>query len=274
MKYRLLAFDLDGTALGSDPDAFGPDFARAAEKAAARGCILAAATGRPGGCLPAEMVPPPPWLSWLILCDGAEIRRASTGERIWSRPFSAESLRRVESAAGEWGLWAEYIDRESRYHLPAFSRCMLEKAKVSEFHRQIIARRGCPLESPAETLAGREILKINLLLAPEPLREPFRRAVGDAALVMDCGPGGMELAAPGAGKKAAVEYLAGRLGFGMEQVMALGDSGNDAPLLAAAGLGVAMGNAPAWVRTAARAVTVSNIEGGAARAIRRWLLEE
>ena len=72
---------------------------------------------------------------------------------------------------------------------------------------------------------------------------------------------------------AAVAFLAGCLGLTLQDVMAIGDSGNDAALLAAAGLGVAMGNAPAHVQQAARAVTGRNTEGGAAQAIRRWLLE-
>ena len=46
----------------------------------------------------------------------------------------------------------------------------------------------------------------------------------------------------------------------------------DAALLAAAGLGVAMGNAQPEAKAAARAVTGRNTDGGAAAAIRRWLL--
>ena len=34
MRYKLLALDLDGTALGSDPDAFAPGLAEAAAPAA------------------------------------------------------------------------------------------------------------------------------------------------------------------------------------------------------------------------------------------------
>ena len=45
-------------------------------------------------------------------------------------------------------------------------------------------------------------------------------------------------------------------------------------LLAAAGLGVAMGNAPAEVQRAANLVTGANTESGAACAIRRFLLGE
>ncbi len=274
MRYKLLALDLDGTALGSDPERFSAGLAEAAADAAAAGCAVVVATGRPAGCLPADLTPPPAWVGWLALCDGAELRDARTGVCLWRRAFPAAALERVQQAAAGLGLPAEYIDRESVYHLTPADRRTLDGGPVSAFHRNILAAHGRPLEGPASGLAGREILKINMPLVPQGVRQVFRQAVGAAALVLDCGPGGLEVTAPGAGKKAAVAFLAERLGFGLEKVMALGDSGNDADLLAAAGLGVAMGNAPAAVRTAAGAVTGKNTEGGAAAAIRRWLLAE
>ena len=54
--------------------------------------------------------------------------------------------------------------------------------------------------------------------------------------------------------------------------MAIGDSGNDIPMLRAAALGVAMGNATREVKDAADAVTASNMEDGAAIAIERYIL--
>ena len=99
MRYKLLALDLDGTALGSDPDRFSPGLAEAAAEAAAKGCIVAVATGRPAKCLPAALDPVPGWLQWLVLCDGAEVRNAQTNACLWRRSFSAASLAQVEAAA-------------------------------------------------------------------------------------------------------------------------------------------------------------------------------
>lgn len=274
VHYKLLAFDLDGTALGSDPNVFSEGLPEAAAQAAAAGCIVAAATGRPAGCLPADVEKKPDWLSWLVLYDGAQIRNARTGECIWSKPFSAEALAQVQQAAARLGLPVEYIDRDSRYHMTAGDWQTLNDSGVSQFHKGVLARMGCSLDGPAADLAELEILKINMPIAPLEDREAFRTAVGEGVLVLDCGPGGLELTAPGAGKQTAVAFLAEQLGLGMEDVMALGDSGNDIALLSSAGLGVAMGNAPDDVKAAAKAVTGRNTEGGAAEAIRRWLLVE
>ena len=54
--------------------------------------------------------------------------------------------------------------------------------------------------------------------------------------------------------------------------MALGDSGNDESILRAAGLGVAMGNAPDFIKAAADAVTEPYDRDGAAIAIETYCL--
>lgn len=272
MDYKLLALDLDGTALGSDPQRFAPGLQEAAAEAAARGCVVTVATGRPAACLPADLDPMPAWISWLILCDGAEVRDAQTGACLWRRAFSAGSLAQIEEAARLYEIPAEYVDCSGRYHMTAATRRRIETSSLGAFHKGVVARQGCLLDAPAASLAGEEVLKINMPFVPQEVRPGFAAAVGDAALIMDCGPGGLEVTAPGAGKLAAVQFLAEKLGFAMQDVVALGDSGNDVALLAAAGLGVAMGNAQAEAAAAARAVTGRNTEGGAASAIRRWLL--
>lgn len=272
MNYKLLALDLDGTALGGDPDLFAPGLAEAAAGAAAGGCTVVVATGRPAACLPAAMDPMPDWVGWLILCDGAEIQDARTRACLWRRAFSAASLACVEQAAARWDLPVEYIDRSSCYHLTAAARRWVEVSGPSAFHKNVVARHGRLLDAPAASLAGLDVLKINMPFVSQELRPGFAAAVGDAALILDCGPGGLELTAPGAGKLAAVQVLVRTLGLGMKDVMALGDSGNDAALLQAAGLGVAMGNGQAEVLAAAHTVTGRNTEGGAADAIRRFLL--
>jgi hydroxymethylpyrimidine pyrophosphatase-like HAD family hydrolase len=78
--------------------------------------------------------------------------------------------------------------------------------------------------------------------------------------------------AAGVSKGAAAERLAARLGVAREQVMALGDGGNDLAMVEWAGLGVAMGNAAPAVRAAADVVAPTQAEDGAAWAIERYAL--
>ncbi|MEH1859398.1 MAG: HAD family hydrolase [Nostoc sp.] len=74
-------------------------------------------------------------------------------------------------------------------------------------------------------------------------------------------------------KGTAVRYLAEELlGLQLANVMAIGDNFNDVEMLQYAGLGVAMGNAPAAVQAISKWVAPSVEEDGAAVAIEKFLL--
>src|SRR5262249_17459261 len=81
-----------------------------------------------------------------------------------------------------------------------------------------------------------------------------------------------EVMAAGATQAAAGEWTARHLGTASGGVLPTGDSHNDIPMLRAAALGVAMGNAPAAVREAAHLITTSNNEDGVARVIEQYVL--
>ena len=68
--------------------------------------------------------------------------------------------------------------------------------------------------------------------------------------------------------------LCAHLGIPLERAVAFGDERNDCSMLAAAGLGVAMGNAAPEAKAAARLVTGTNQEDGVARTLLRLLEEE
>lgn len=77
-----------------------------------------------------------------------------------------------------------------------------------------------------------------------------------------------------ADKGTALRFVAGRLEIPLEQVLAIGDNPNDVPMFGAAGVSVAMGNAPPEVRAAATVVGPSNDDEGVAWAVRRFALHD
>jgi Cof subfamily protein (haloacid dehalogenase superfamily) len=82
----------------------------------------------------------------------------------------------------------------------------------------------------------------------------------------------VEATHPSASKGQALAFLTQRLGVPQRETMAIGDNDNDADMVAWAGLGVAMGNASAAVKSAADYVTAQLSEDGAAEAIERFVL--
>lgn len=77
---------------------------------------------------------------------------------------------------------------------------------------------------------------------------------------------------PQGNKGAAVRWLAEKhLGLRPEQVLAIGDNFNDVTMLTYAGVGIAMGDAPAGVQAAANWVAPGVEEDGVAVALETWI---
>lgn len=80
----------------------------------------------------------------------------------------------------------------------------------------------------------------------------------------------LDIAPEGVTKAAGLTEVISRLGMSPEEVLAVGDGRNDVEMLAWAGRGVAMGQAPIEVQRAADAVTGSYADGGLVTELRRW----
>ncbi len=79
-----------------------------------------------------------------------------------------------------------------------------------------------------------------------------------------------EATAAGVDKGTGLERLCNYLKITPENVMALGDQANDAPMLEYAGIGVAMGNAVDYTKKHADAVTADCDHDGVAVAINKF----
>jgi Cof subfamily protein (haloacid dehalogenase superfamily) len=78
----------------------------------------------------------------------------------------------------------------------------------------------------------------------------------------------------GADKGSALKIVAADLGIAQENVMAIGDQGNDATMVAWAGVGVAMGNGNDVTKAVAKWIAPGINEDGAAVAIEKFILKE
>lgn len=83
-----------------------------------------------------------------------------------------------------------------------------------------------------------------------------------------------ELAVKGQNKATGMEWVMNYLNIPMERSIAIGDSLNDLDMLKAAGISVAMGNAPEQVKQVCDYVTASVTEGGVAKAIEHFLFSK
>lgn len=110
---------------------------------------------------------------------------------------------------------------------------------------------------------------------PDPAADIFpllKRTFGDQLYITRSHPRLVEGMALGVDKGNALRQLCALLKIDLDRVLAIGDSDNDIPMLAAAGYGVAMGNATPGVKAVADWVAPSIEEDGAAVALERLVL--
>lgn len=76
-----------------------------------------------------------------------------------------------------------------------------------------------------------------------------------------------------ANKSNALQSLALKFNLKREEIIAIGDNFNDMDMIEYAGLGVAMGNSPDYLKDVADFVTHSNDEDGVRRVLEKFILK-
>lgn len=117
-----------------------------------------------------------------------------------------------------------------------------------------------------------KLLGISANIAENLEREKLVRAeFGERIAVTKSHPQFVDMMMPNVSKAAAVKILAEKLGVDRSEVMAIGDSDNDFPMLQAAGQSVAMGNASDEIKSACTFVTSNCEDDGFADAVEKFV---
>lgn len=272
MDIRMICMDLDGTALQSDRKTFSPRLIAALDAAHARGIAIAPVTGRQYGLLPPAVTGHPQWEDLVVPCNGGQVRKLATGEVLYRLDIPEAALHQILELAEEYDLPVEF-SLDSRLHLTRHSLDLQQSDPSLSFHLDTILPMCGQVVDSLEPICARTVEKVNLLCIPDPHREEIeKRLAAMEVSAVYASRTGMEITHPDANKGNGLRQLCRLLDIPMESVMALGDSGNDETMLRQAGLGIAMGNAPDFIKLAADAVTETNEHDGAAIAIERYAL--
>lgn len=274
MDIRLIAMDLDGTALQPDRCSFSARLTEALAKAYERGIAIAPVTGRQFLMLPAAVQNHPVWENLVVLCNGGQIRNMATGEILYEKNISRAALKQLLDLSRELDIPIEF-SVDSVLYLTEKSLEQQQGIGSLKFHLNTILEQHGKVVSSLDPFCEMPVEKCNLPYIPPHLHKQAERRLQDISVsAVWSSATSMEITHPDAKKGTALEQLCRLLNIPMECTMALGDSGNDESMLQTAGLGVAMGNAPDYVKAAADAVTERSENDGAAIAIERYVLNQ
>ena len=266
--YKLLALDMDGTLLREDGSI--SDRTREAIAAAkAQGVKVVLASGRPlAGLMPyLQTLSLTGHEDYVLSYNGSLVQNVGSGEVLSSLLLRGQHARELAELAATLGV-----------NIHAFS------------HRQgLITPRNSPYTELERSLNGVELTELDFATLPpeEPILkvmlvdEPERLGAAIARLpaglyqhytVVQSTPFFLEFLHPQSNKGSGVAALAAHLDISRQEIICVGDAGNDLHMIDYAGLGVAMGNATAEIKASADFITHSNEEDGVAHVIERFIL--
>ncbi|MCW5953895.1 MAG: HAD family hydrolase [Propionibacteriaceae bacterium] len=264
---RLIATDLDGTLLRHDKTV-SPRNAEAIRLAHEAGLLVVAATGRYLASLPILLTPV--GVDYAVTSNGAQCYQVSTAKLLFEDTISTATAAQIIAHLVEHfpESRSEVATRDGRTHYaqPGYAELLTE-----------IERRNFPidyLELTDLAVIREPLIKVTARhpsLRPEVLQESLLASGLTGFHPTTSGGPILEVSGPGITKAHGVAKLAQLLGFGPEQVLAIGDARNDVEMLQWAGVGVAMGNAVPEAIAAADHTTATNEEDGLALAIEALL---
>ena len=263
MKYHLLALDLDGTLLNSCKEVT-PAVKRALEWVRERGVHVVLSTGRIVGEA-AEFARELPCDDLMVTAGGTAIAAASD-ERIlqsWEMPceIGAKVVEAVQSRPVRVMIYVG-----SKIYINEYSnRDFVANYRVEGFHANKIV---------VEDIAGeirRNHLNVTKVYALGE-REVLEQALAEirplpGITITSSGSDNFEILPAGADKGRALTRLGEMLGVTPAEMVAIGDSDNDAEMLRAVGMPVAMGNADTALKDLAKYITADCDHDGVAQAV-------
>ncbi len=267
--YKLVAIDMDGTLLKEDKT-ISERTKNAIQSARDKGVTVVLATGRPieGVSRYLEELNMYSDNDYVLSYNGALIQKTRSKESVAKIALTGADLHYLRKLSNELGVNIHAFSEEMGLITPKTSKYTEVEAEINNIEIN---------EMNIDNISDDEVMiKIMMIDEPEILEkavENLPKEVYEKYTVVRSTPFFLEFLNKDVNKGVGVEMLAKHLGLNKDNVMTLGDAGNDLHMIEYAGLGIAMENAFDEVKEAADYITDSNNNDGVAKAIEKFILQ-
>lgn len=263
MKYKLIAMDLDGT-LNNDQKRISARTRDALMRAQMRGIRLALASARPSPGLFRERdaLRLQEHRGILMSYNGGRIVDAASGETLFETSMDLNDARAALRALEKLPV-TPILDDGKQFYV----------TDTGGYKVDYECRNNNMICTEVDNLADfLHFAPIKILMSVDPqkivgVQQQIADLLPDCLNVVQTAAFYLEIIPKSINKGKGLLDICRALGLDAAETMAFGDAENDIPMLRAAGMGVAMGNADAAVKAAADWITLSNNEDGIAAAI-------
>lgn len=268
--YKLLAVDMDGTLLKEDKTISEENIA-AIESAKRQGIKVVLATGRPlhGINNYLSQLNLIDENNYAVTCNGALVQNTKTGHAISKSLMTIDDIKYLYKLSIELGVGIHAFVPGSVITPPDPNKYIMLECKLNDVPLNIV---------DFNTLdPNTEVIKVLFTGKPKILAAAVDKLPKDITKKYNCmfsAPFFYEFLSKNSNKGVGVALLAESLSIKPEEVICIGDAGNDVHMIKYAGLGVAMGNAFPEAKAVADYVTKTNEEHGVANVINKFILEK
>ena len=265
--YKLIAVDMDGTLLDEKKE-ISQRCQNAIFRLKEKGKKIVIATGRPlnGIMHYLEILNLLDENDYVITFNGALVQSTKLKQIIFNKPLSLGAYKELYVISQKLGV--------NIHALTEKSILTPKNNPFTEFGSSI--NRIPIIESSVDDIdASTNIVKVMFIDEPEKLDAiiPLIPSwIEDKYMILRSTPNFLEFLEKSVNKGSGVSAIAEHLGIKREEVICVGDAGNDLHMIRYAGLGVAMGNATEEIKSEADYITYSNEEDGVAHVIEKFML--
>ena len=266
MEYKLVAVDMDGTLLTPKLE-ISKDTVETINKVIEKGVIFTLSTGR-------MYLAAMPFANMLnldvpiITCNGALTKCSKTGKVYDVKKIDKEFSSKIIEYCEDAGLSVS-IYREDDIYILSSSENLDIHLQIDKAKPQIVKNFDLLLDGSIIKIMFNSIDKYKLELHTRKLYELYKDKLNFYFSL----PHFVEIVHKDANKRNALENLAIKFNIKREEIIAMGDNFNDKDMIEYAGLGVAMGNAPDYLKDVAEFVTHSNDEDGVSHVLKKFILK-
>ena len=265
---KLVAIDLDGTLFDKEKK-ISDDNKKAIQKAREMGVYVVIATGRPisGAMAVLNELGLTTENDYAIIYNGAKIFNVGTKETIFTSAIDGKAVKGLYEESKRLNVNIHAFRKNEELITPKHNPYTDVEATINKI-TDVIADFDAINDDE-------EFLKCMLVDCDEAvtrcMTEVDPKYYTEYSMVRSAKIF-LEFLNKNSDKGQALQALCNHLNIDIADAMAIGDAGNDLPMLLCAGLGVAMENAFPEVKEKIKTYTASNVESGVARAIEKYIL--
>lgn len=267
--YKLVAIDMDGTLLNEKKEISQENYDMI-QKAREQGKKVVIATGRPliGIISHLNNLNLVSDEDYVVAYNGSLVQTTKSGKVVSQASLSREDYKELYDLSQECGVHIHALT-DKEVITPVYNKYTQVEADINDIPIEVMGVEDVP--------DGMPIIKAMFIDDPEKLDkalEMLPQAIKDKYNILRSAPFFLEFLHKSANKGTGVKAVADALGYSAEEVICIGDAGNDLAMVEYAGLGVAMDNAFPELKDAADYITKSNEDHGVAHVIEKFMLGE